>query len=310
MLKNKTLKAMALVGATGTGKSSLALELAQSKNTCIISCDSMQVYRGLNIGTSKASVEEQGKVHHHLIDCTNTSNIWNAQIWANAAKVIIKQENEQGKIPIIVGGTGMYLKALTHGFVDIPAEKQGLREHYESIQKKYGTPYLYQRLLAVDIPLAERLKEGDTQRIIRGLCVFDSTKKRLSEWHQQQDKVTMEAQNTLHCPVFSLEVSTDKLRVSIANRFHQMLAMGWLEETKWLMSLSLPETHPVMRAVGYRQLLDYFENKLSLDQAIEAGITATRRYAKRQRTWFRNQTPHAQRGKAVNLIDLMKREFD
>ncbi len=296
MSQSSPLKAIALVGATGTGKSALALQIAKQYDTCLISCDSMQVYRGLDIGTSKASQAEQAEVRHELIDCTDVFNIWNAQIWADAAKRIIQQENIQGKVPMIVGGTGMYLKALTHGFADIPPEKKGLRAYYEALQKEHGTPYLHMLLKQVDAALARRLELGDTQRIIRGLCVYESTGKPLSLWHQQQDKITQEARATLCCPVFVLEVPTDKLRMRIATRFEQMMNMGWLDEVKWLKSLGLPETHPVMRAVGYRQLLDYLQGGLTLDQAIQDGITATRRFAKRQRTWFRNQTPDAQHG--------------
>jgi len=263
----------------------------------------------LDIGTSKASEADQAQVRHALIDCTDTSNIWNAQIWADAAKVIIQQENEQGKVPIIVGGTGMYLKALTHGFADIPPEKEGLRALYEIQQTEHGTPYLHAQLAKVDTALADRLELGDTQRIIRGLCVYESTGKPLSEWHKQQDKVTQAAKATLHCPVFVLDVPTDKLRARIAERFQQMMVMGWLDETKWLKSLELPETHPVMRAVGYRQLLDHLQGDISLEQAIEDGITATRRFAKRQRTWFRNQTADARRGDSEVLLGLIEEEL-
>ncbi len=309
MNQSKPLKAIALAGATGTGKSALALDIAKLHDTCLISCDSMQVYRGLDIGTSKASEAEQSEVRHALIDCTDTSNIWNAQIWADAAKQIIQQENEQGKVPIIVGGTGMYLKALTHGFADIPPEKEGLRAFYETQQAEHGTPYLHAQLEKVDVALADRLELGDTQRIIRGLCVFDTTGKPLSEWHKQQDDVTQAAKTALDCPIFVLEVPTDKLRARIAVRFQQMMDMGWLDETKWLKSLELPETHPVMRAVGYRQLLDHLQGDISLEQAIEDGITATRRFAKRQRTWFRNQTPDAQRGEHETLLKLIKKQL-
>lgn len=303
------LKAIALVGATGTGKSALGLELAKAHDTCLISCDSMQVYCGLDIGTSKASEADQAEVRHALIDCTDVSHIWNAQIWADAARNIIQQENEQGKTPIIVGGTGMYLKALTNGFADIPPEKEGLRAHFEAKQQEHGTSYLHAQLAKVDAALAERLELADSQRIIRGLCVFESTGVSLSKWHKQQEKVTAEAKASLTCPVFVLEVPIDKLRARIAQRFEQMITMGWLEETKWLQSLNLPQTHPVMRAVGYRQLLNHLQDDCSLDEAMRDGITATRRFAKRQRTWFRNQTPDAQRGEHAALLAMIKQQL-
>jgi len=308
MNQSKPLKAIALVGATGTGKSSLALQLAKQGDICLISCDSMQVYRGLDIGTSKASKAEQAEVRHALIDCTDTSNIWNAQIWADAARNIIDEENKQGKVPIIVGGTGMYLKALTHGFADIPPEKEGVRTHFEALQQQHGTPYLHDMLVNIDAQLASRLEINDTQRIIRGLCVFESTGISLSTWHGKQHEVTAKAQQSLDCPVFVLDVETEALRARIAARFHQMMVVGWLDEVKWLHSLELPQTHPVMRAVGYRQLLDHLQGECTLDEAIEKGITATRKYAKRQRTWFRNQTPDAKRGDAAVLSSLIYKQ--
>ncbi|MDQ7003332.1 MAG: tRNA (adenosine(37)-N6)-dimethylallyltransferase MiaA, partial [Ghiorsea sp.] len=273
MSKPVPLKAVALMGATGTGKSALALSLAESSDTCLISCDSMQVYQGLDIGTSKPSVAEQAQVRHALIDCTDVSNIWNAQTWADAAFEIIKQENLNGKIPIIVGGTGMYLKALLQGFAEVPAEKEGVRAHFEVIQTEKGTAYLYEQLKVVDAALASRLKAQDSQRIIRGLSVFESTGISLSAWHAKQAESELKAQDRLHCPVFILERPREELRARIAQRFEQMIEMGWLSETRWLQSLALPSTHPVMRAVGYRQILDYLQGDISLDEAIEKGIT-------------------------------------
>ncbi len=297
------LKAIALVGATGTGKSALALQIAKAHDACLISCDSMQVYRHLDIGTSKPSAQEQEQVRHTLIDCTDVSHIWNAQIWADAAKTVIREENNRGKVPIIVGGTGMYLKALTHGFVDIPPEKPGVRAHFEALQHQHGTPYLHRLLSQMDAALAARLERGDTQRIIRGLCVYESTGKPLSAWHKQQDEVTIKAKASLSCPIFVLEVPVDTLRARIAERFMQMMDMGWLGEVRWLQKQDLPQTHPVMRAVGYRQLLAHVQGECALDEAVKSGITATRRFAKRQRTWFRNQTPDAMRGDAEALLE-------
>jgi len=308
MSETSPLKAIALVGATGSGKSSLALDIAQKTHSCIISCDSMQVYRGLDIGTSKASKDEQSLVRHHLIDCTEVSQIWNAKIWADAAKAIIQQENELGVVPLIVGGTGMYLKALTHGFADIPPEKDGVRAHFEALQQQHGTPYLHEELTKVDSILAQRLELQDTQRIIRGLCVYKSTGSNLSTWHQKQRESTIQAKQALECPVFVLDVPTDVLREKIAHRFQQMMAQGWLDETQWLQSLHLPNTHPVMRAVGYRQLLDHLEGVYTLDESVEKGVIATRKYAKRQRTWFRNQTPDAKRGDAAVLSSLIYKQ--
>ena len=305
MVSQVPLRAVALMGATGTGKSALALALAKHDDACLISCDSMQVYQGLDIGTSKPSQDEQTQVRHAMIDCTDVSHIWNAQVWANAALKVVEQENRQGKVPIIVGGTGMYLKALLQGFADVPAEKEGVREYFERMQADKGTPYLHQQLQSVDAALALRLEVQDSQRIIRGLSVFKSTGVPLSVWHEKQAVSQKKAKERLDCPVFVLERPREELRTRIAKRFGQMMDMGWLEETKWLQSLALPDTHPVMRAVGYRQLLDHLQGDCSLDEAIDKGITATRRYAKRQGTWFRNQTKDACRGSPCEVEQAM-----
>lgn len=299
-----TLSAVALVGATGTGKSALAMTMAAEQQTCLISCDSMQVYRGLDIGTAKPSPQEQAQVRHALIDCTDVQHIWSAQTWANAARDVIQLENEQGRPPIIAGGTGMYLKALLEGFAPVPDETVGVRESFEAMQQAYGTPYLHEKLKAVDPILAGRLESQDTQRIIRGLSVFESTGVPLSVWQQKQ--VQQQHDNPIHCPVFVLETPRHELRESLAQRFMHMLDAGWLDETKWLQAQNLAETHPVMRAVGYRQLLLYVRGEVDLDAATTLGITATRGYAKRQSTWFRNQTPNAIRGEARLLAPLLQ----
>lgn len=305
MTKKEPLKAIALMGATGTGKSALAMQVATEHDLCLIACDSMQVYRGLDIGTAKPTRDEQTQVRHALIDCVNVSDVWSAQAWADAARTKIRQENELGKIPLLVGGTGMYLKALLEGFAEVPAEKEGVREHFEAVQRQYGTPHLHAQLKLVDEVLATRLDPHDSQRIIRGLSVFESTGVPLSVWHSKQEKRKAEILTSISCPTFVLEISRELLRAKIKERFHQMMEQGWLAETQWLKVQNLADTHPVMRAVGYRQLLDHLEGQCTLDEAIRDGITATRRYAKRQRTWFNNQTPNAFRGEAVEVFQQL-----
>jgi len=299
-----TLKAVALMGATGAGKSALAMRAAQAFDGCIISCDSMQLYRGLDIGTAKPSKEEQGMVRHHLIDCAELSETWSAARWADAAAEIIADENSKGKVPLIVGGTGMYLRALTEGFADIPAEKPEVREALLSLQKEHGTPHLHAMLREVDPVTAERLHETDTQRIMRALGVFQSSGTPLSVWQAEGT-----SDRNVECPVVVLEVEREVLRERIADRFHAMLEAGWLDETRWLDSQNPDEMHPAVRAVGYRQLLSHLHGECSLDDAVRDGITATRRYAKRQQTWFRNQTPDATFGDADNNFETLKKLF-
>ncbi len=289
------------MGATGTGKSALAMRVARVNKTSIICCDSMQLYRGLNIGTAKPTLAERESVPHFMVDCCDLPDIYSAARWAKAARVVIESENSQGRRPIIVGGTGLYLKALMQGFADIPSENPAVRQYFETLQREAGTAALYAELQRKDPDMALRLKAGDTQRIMRALCVCDSTGKTLSAWQQQDEK----AATPIHCPVFVLNVERDLLRTRLADRFHAMLQAGWLGEVRWLATQQLPDTHPAMRAVGYRQLLDHLHGTLGFEQAIADGITATRRYAKRQVTWFNNQTPDAVHGDSNTLEKLM-----
>jgi len=294
------LKAIALMGATGTGKSALAMRVAQAANTCIICCDSMQLYRGLDIGTAKPTPAEREAVVHFLVDCCDLPDMYSAARWAKEVRRLIRLENAQGRKPIIVGGTGLYLKALMQGFADIPAEKSGVRAYFEAWQKETGTVALYALLQDKDPDMARQLNAGDTQRIMRALCVYESTGKTLSAWQQQGNDAV-----PIDCPVFVLDVPREILRQRLADRFHAMLDAGWIDEVKWLDAQEVSDTHPAMRAVGYRQLLDHLHGDLSLEQAVSDGITATRRYAKRQVTWFNNQTADAIHGDSAYLETLI-----
>ena len=295
------LKATGLMGATGTGKSALAMRVAETVGTSIICCDSMQLYRGLDIGTAKPTQAERKAVPHFMVDCCDLPDMYSAARWAKEARVFIEAENNQGRKPIIVGGTGLYLKALMQGFADIPAEKPDVRQRIEALQRESGTAALYALLQRQDPDMAQRLKAGDTQRIMRALCVCESTGKTLSAWQQEGKEET----DPIECPVFVLDVEREVLRLRLADRFHAMLQAGWMDEVRWLDALQLPDTHPAMRAVGFRQLLDHLHGSVSLEQAIADGITATRRYAKRQVTWFHNQTPDAIHGDSKKLEKLM-----
>jgi len=299
-------RAIALMGATGTGKTALALEQAEQWGSCIISCDSMQLYRGLDIGTAKASVEERQRVPHYLIDCADVTDVWSAQRWADAALKVIKSENEQGRTPLIVGGTGMYLRALIEGFAKMPEEKLGVRDYFVGLQAEHGTPYLHDLLKECDPILSERLHNTDTQRIMRGLCIYKSTDVPLSTWQAEQEK----QKENIECPVFVLDVPRPELRERLALRIEYMMTAGWLDEVRWLKEQSIAELHPALRAVGYRQLLAYLNDECSRDDAVRDAITATRKYAKRQVTWFRNQTPNAIAGDATQLRQTMMEQYN
>ena len=297
MESEKPLHAIALMGATGTGKSALAMAVARGTDSSIICCDSMQLYRGLDIGTAKPTQAEREEVLHFLVDCCTLPDLYSAARWAKEARVVIKAENEQGRRPLIVGGTGFYLKALLEGFAEVPEDKPGVRERYDSIHRESGTLALYEELAQRDPVMAGRLKANDTQRIMRALCVLESSGVSLAAW---QAKAAAEHE-IVDCPLFVLDVERELLRERLAARFHHMMQQGWLDEVQWLMGLKLNDTHPAMRAVGYRQLMDCLSGLITLEQAKIDAVTATRRYAKRQVTWFNNQTPDAVHGSAESL---------
>ena len=295
------LKAVALMGATGTGKSALAMRLAAQSQTAIICCDSMQLYRGLDIGTAKPTEAERKEVAHYLVDCCEMPDLYSAARWAQEARLVIKSENEQGRTPLIVGGTGLYLKALLQGFADIPDEKEAVRKKFEMLQWVEGTEGLFSYLQEHDAVMAARLEANDSQRIMRALCVLESTGRSLADWQAEASSQVV----TIDCPVFVIDVERELLRERLAARCQAMMEAGWLDEVRWLAALSLPDTHPAMRAVGYRQLLDHLKGDLSLEKAVSDTVTATRRYAKRQVTWFNHQTPDAVHGSAEDLKDNM-----
>ncbi|OIQ03261.1 MAG: tRNA (adenosine(37)-N6)-dimethylallyltransferase MiaA [Zetaproteobacteria bacterium CG06_land_8_20_14_3_00_59_53] len=294
------LRAVALMGATGSGKSALALPLAEAAEVPIVCCDSMQVYTGLDIGTAKATKREQARVPHHLIDCCELPDAFSAARWATQAADVIRVENEAGRVPLIVGGTGLYLRALTRGLADIPEVSPAVRQALEQRLQVSGIEAMHAELLTVDAATAGRLPDTDTQRIMRALSVYHSSGRPLSAWIGEAPPAP-----PTEIPVFVLDVPREVLRLRIAERFDAMLAAGWLDEVRALQALHLADTHPVVRAVGYRQLLAHVRGECPLDEAVRDGITATRHYAKRQVTWFAHQTGDAVRGDAGMLVPLL-----
>jgi len=278
------LTAIALMGATGTGKSSLALRWATQTGACIIACDSMQVYQGLNIGTAKATAAEQAAARHALIDCVALPAIYSTADWANAARACIASENAAGRIPLICGGTGLYLRTLLSGIADIPPIDAAIKERLNAQWNEEGCAAMHALLQQRDPTIAAQLAVGDSQRILRALSVVEATGVPLSVW--QQKKQTAPA---IACTVLWLQKPRPQLREDLAVRFHQMIDLGWLDEVQRLKDSRCNDAHPAKRAVGYRQWLDYLAGICDEATAIADGITATRRYAKRQETWFRHQ---------------------
>ena len=270
-------------GPTAVGKSALALQLAEKLNSEIISADSRQVYKLMNIGTAKPSREEQEKIKHHLIDIVYPNQEYSAGDFAEDALQIIKNLNEQKKIPIIVGGTGFYIKSLVEGIFDAPHIPPEIRVNLKQTAIEKGLEFLFERLKKIDPDSAERTEPNDPNRVIRALEIYEATGKTITQHWQQQcpDKKIVQA--------FNIFVSDDRnaLYDRINIRVDSMLEKGLLQEMNELLKMGYGAHDPGMNTVGYKELFPFFSKEKKLEDCIEEIKKHTRNYAKRQFTWFR-----------------------
>ena len=290
------MDAIALVGPTASGKTAAALAVAQQWPIEIISLDSALVYRGMDIGTAKPTAQELAQTPHHLIDIRDPLHAYSAAEFAREATVLMADIRARGKLPLLVGGTMLYLKALRDGIDDLPTAQPQLRAEIEQQAHALGWPAMHAELAKVDAITAARLPPNDAQRISRALEVWRVSGKALSQWFAEGEDARA-AQPALHMPLLSLEpVNRAWLHGRIAQRFDTMLAGGFLAEVQALRARGdLHIDLPSMRCVGYRQaweLLDRAEATGSpvesiLPQLHELGVAATRQLAKRQLTWLR-----------------------
>ena len=286
---------VALVGPTASGKTAAALALAQEWPIEIISVDSALVYRGMDIGTAKPSLAERAQVAHHLIDIRDPAQSYSAADFVRDAQALMVDIRARGRIPLLVGGTMLYIKALHEGLDDLPPAHPPTREAIELEAKERGWPALHADLHQVDPITAARLTPNDAQRISRALEVWRVTGKPLSDWIHAPDKKPLLQATPLH--LISLEPQNRAwLHARIAQRFEHMLAQGFLDEMATLRARNdLHEKLPSMRCVGYRQAWQWLDRaqreQWPLDHILPAlkedGLAATRQLAKRQLTWLR-----------------------
>ena len=269
-------------GATASGKSALAIVLAEALNTEIISADSRQVYRYLDIGTAKLTKEEQKRVKHHLIDIINPDETYNAGAFVKDASLIIEKLHSEGKIPVICGGTGLYIKALLKGLFSLPPLPQEIRQNLKQRLKEEGLAALYAELKSLDPLFAEKISENDTQRILRGLEVAIGTGIPLSEhWQKQKSSCKYNAFRIL------IDIPRPELYQRINQRIEKMLAQGLLAEIENLFALGYDENSPGLNCLGYKEFLPYFKKEAGLEECILLAAQHQRNYAKRQVTWYR-----------------------
>jgi tRNA dimethylallyltransferase len=284
---------LCLAGPTAAGKTAAALAISAEHPAEIISVDSALVYQGMDIGTAKPEAHELAAVPHHLINIRDPLHTYSAAEFVKDAKTLITDISARGKLPLLVGGTMLYFKALFDGLDDMPAASPEIRAALEAEAVALGWPAMHAQLAAVDPVTAARLAPADSQRIQRALEVFRVSGQPLSYFHAQQDAIKKEAaraENTGASTLFSLE-PTDRtwLHGRIAQRFDLMLQGGFLDEVKALMARGdLHPDLPSMRCVGYRQAWEALTGVSPMAELRDKGIFATRQLAKRQITWLRS----------------------
>lgn len=274
-----------LMGSTASGKTHLACRLYEQFSVELINVDSVQVYRGMDIGSAKLTPEEQQQFPHHLLDIRQPSEPYNASQFRDDALALINDVHERGKLPVFVGGTMLYFKALLEGIAALPDANPEVREQILKEADRLGWPALHLQLQGVDKTSAERIKPNDGQRLQRALEVYRSTGKTLTQFYQEQST------QRLDYPLLQIGLSPASravLHERINQRFDQMVEQGFVEEVNTLMQDSNNHIDlPAFRSAGYRQFWEYCEGLYGLDEAVEKGKAITRQLAKRQVTWLR-----------------------
>jgi len=275
---------IAVVGPTAAGKSALALRLAREHGGEIVSCDSLQIYRGLDIGSAKATPGERASVPHHLVDVVDPDAVFSAADYARLAREAVAAIRARGRLPIVAGGTGLYLRALLHGLFQGPSRDAALRARLERIAERYGDARLHRLLLRVDPAAAERTHPNDRVRLVRALEVYALTGRPLTS-QQAETGPALEGPQLL----IGLAPGRGRLREAVEARTRQMFERGLLEEVRGLLTrFGEPPPRP-LAAIGYRQAVAVLRGALAPDAAQREIVTETMRFAKRQMTWFRHQ---------------------
>ncbi len=285
--KNRNIPLLVLVGPTAVGKTALAVSVAKKLQTEIISADSAQVYRFLDIGTAKPSEAEKNDAPHHLIDLVEPNRDFSVADYQKEAVKVIEKLWGGGKLPFLVGGTGLYINAVIEGYAFGPkGANREIRDRYEQLASKEGLDKLYYKLKGIDPEAASRIHPNDRRRIIRALEVYELEGRPISE------QVTKTArgergESTYRTLILGLYMDRGALYERIEKRVDLMLAAGWLEETRRLFEQGYRDTDPGMQVLGYRQLLDYLLGRIEWEYMVKEIKKQTRNLAKRQLTWFR-----------------------
>jgi tRNA dimethylallyltransferase len=277
---------IAIVGPTAAGKSELALRLACDHDAEIVSCDSLQVYRGLDVGSAKPTPEERRRVPHHLIDVRDPDEPFSAADYARLGRASLAEIAARGRVALVVGGTGLYLRALLNGLFAGPSRDEALRGRLARLAERFGDARLHRLLARVDPEAAQRIQPRDRLRVVRALEVYRTTRRPLSEHHRAGEHAPLSG---FTVQIVGLAPPRDTLRARVESRTDAMLAAGLLEETRRLLA-RYPTVPRPLRGIGYRQAVAVLRGEQALAAARHDIVAATMRYAKRQLTWFRHQS--------------------
>jgi tRNA dimethylallyltransferase len=276
---------LAIVGATATGKSELALGVAARAGGEIVNADAFQLYRGLDIGTAKPSAEDRRRVRHHLVDILGPDERCSAGHYARLAGAVLADIRRRGQVAVVVGGSGLYLRALFGGLADLPPADLAVRAELEARLIREGLPALRAELEQADAATAARLAPGDTQRTLRALEVVASSGRPLSRWiSESPPRPRLEARRV------GLTLPRSVLYDRIGSRVRRMVEAGWLDEVRKLIAAGVAADAPAFRAIGYSEWARHVAGDGDEAETVRRIVAATRRYAKRQETWFRRES--------------------
>jgi tRNA dimethylallyltransferase len=283
--ENPTPPLVAVIGPTASGKSALAVWLAEQLGGEVVACDSTQLYRGFDIGTAKPAAEDRRGVSHHLVDVLAPEEAATAGGYRQMALAVLTDLRQSARLPIFTVGTGLYLRALLEGLAEVPQRSEELRERLRLSAREHGPGHLRGILHRLDSEAAQKISPADEQKLIRAIEVCLLTKKPLTELHRN-GRAPLQGWGVLK---IGLAPDREALHARIHARTRAMLAKGWLEEVRSLLDAGLPENAKPFDFIGYRELREVLQGRITVDHATAAIQQATRRYAKRQLTWFRRE---------------------
>ena len=296
-----------IAGPTASGKSGLAIDVAETLTGTVVNADSMQIYDDLRVLTARPSVEDEVRVPHELYGYRDATELGSAADWASDAITAIKRIRKAGRRPIIVGGTGLYLRTLMEGIAPIPEVPEETRIYARARHKEIGAAAFHGELASRDPEAAARLPVGDSQRVLRAWEVHEATGRALSDWHRDPVPPT-----GLDFQVIALLPPREELYQRCEDRFGEMLAGGALEEVRILLDRAdrqkLDPALPIFKALGYPALSEHLRGSMSLDEAAAKSQQQTRNYAKRQMTWLRHQLPDSS-GANPDGVPVLKLSF-